>query len=381
MSKPQASVMATTPSMMAVPPTISDQTMSNPMSRKTRKIEKDPEDESPARDQILNSVHRTKEEEEAEGAQKNSSETSSILIVVFALIAVALIALIVWLVLKQSSDRKDDAETRNLVKPTRLMPQGRGHAMPPPRQPEETAAARQMNADAAAIKADMDQIAQPKPPVLQSQVESGKESNKKKSSVFIPPKGSFADTIRKIDGKPFEPLPGLHDSSDESSDEEAPRYTKDNPDPSISRPGQTKPPVGDLSDEAMQTRKLIDERRKRMAQKNRADASDADSKNSNNAVAQNNAQSQKQASRAPKATAAPTAKALAQKSTKKVSFTDLTDDAQWENVPSSNDDALVSSEDLENAIAQDLADLGYPSDDESSMSDDADDAADVSKAF
>ena len=66
-----------------------------------------------------------KPETNEEGSTTN---TNTMLIVVFALVVIALIAMIVWMVMKQGNDTKDEREVRHMVQPNPHIRNG----MPPP---------------------------------------------------------------------------------------------------------------------------------------------------------------------------------------------------------------------------------------------------------
>lgn len=86
-----------------VPPKISD-----PLMRKhTVSIEPLDEDETHAAD-----TAEKQTEDSAPGAN-----TSTMLIVVFALVVICLIAMIVWMVMKQTNDTKDEQEVKSMVQP------------------------------------------------------------------------------------------------------------------------------------------------------------------------------------------------------------------------------------------------------------------------
>ena len=57
---------------------------------------------------IFGSPAKTKEEQEAEKGKADNSQTGTILVIVFALIVIALVALIVWMLMKQNNDQKDE---------------------------------------------------------------------------------------------------------------------------------------------------------------------------------------------------------------------------------------------------------------------------------
>ena len=86
-----------------VPPKISD-----PLMRKhTVNIEPLDEDEAHVDD-----TTEKQTEDSTPGAN-----TSTMLIVVFALVVICLIAMIVWMVMKQTNDNKDEQEVKNMVQP------------------------------------------------------------------------------------------------------------------------------------------------------------------------------------------------------------------------------------------------------------------------
>jgi len=120
------------PRMMQVAPILTDPSMRNEKSGAKPTSEQLLREMGEDSDDFHKSVfktqgRKTKEEQEAEEVKKTSDEgTSTLLIIVFALIVIALVALVVWMVLKQNEAKDADEEELK----ARLRPHQR-NGMPP----------------------------------------------------------------------------------------------------------------------------------------------------------------------------------------------------------------------------------------------------------
>jgi hypothetical protein len=95
---------------LRVPPIILDPTM----RKRGHTVSIDPVDETDDGAPDFDGAERV---EAPDDQSKPGANTNTMLIVVFALVVIALIAMIVWMVMKQSNDRRDEEEVRREIQP------------------------------------------------------------------------------------------------------------------------------------------------------------------------------------------------------------------------------------------------------------------------
>lgn len=236
------------PKQVLVAPTVTDPSMRNRRGPAEMLLNSETGVQLEDHDTVFGGVQKTKEEQDVSHAE-NSSQTSTMLIIVFALIVIALVALIVWMLMKQSNDKKDEDEMRKMIQPyAHPLPHPRNN-MPPnytqansrnigqtinPEQgydgvqlaPEDLKAHQH---NMTLMHQQQDALQERMAKMNSDLVKQDTKKSKKKQSK------SFAEAMAEKDGKVMEPL------KEPLLDEEQPtkkvKFSKKNPHPGILRPG------------------------------------------------------------------------------------------------------------------------------------------------
>lgn len=236
------------PKQVLVAPTVTDPSMRNRRGPAEMLLNSEAGVQLEDHDTVFGGVQKTKEEQDVSHSE-NSSQTSTMLIIVFALIVIALVALIVWMLMKQSNDKKDEDEMRKMIQPhTHPLPHPRNN-MPPnytqansrnigqtinPEQgydgvqlaPEDLKAHQH---NMTLMHQQQDALQERMAKMNSDLVKQDTKKSKKKQSK------SFAEAMAEKDGKVMEPL------KEPLLDEEQPtkkvKFSKKNPHPGILRPG------------------------------------------------------------------------------------------------------------------------------------------------
>ncbi len=251
-----------------VAPTVTDPTMRNsrgPAEMLLNSETGDTLDDEKDREVVFGGSSKTKEEQDV--VSDSTSPNSTMLIIVFALIVIALVALIVWMVMKQSNDKRDEDEVRRVIQPTahprNNMPPNYGPRPggnhPQGNEQNDRAAYEEHQRNMAMMhqqQQDMQQnMAQlnAKLKTTESNDESVEKPQKKKKNK------SFAETMSEKDGKQ---VPTLKEPLlDEEAPPEKAKFSKKNPHPNIMRPGNQKD-RSDVDDILEQTQTMMSKKSK-----------------------------------------------------------------------------------------------------------------------
>lgn len=287
------------PKSVRVMPTVTDPTMRNARGPAEMLLDSETGGDQPDdHDTVFGGTQKTREEQEV-SPQDTSSQNSTMLIVVFALIVIALVALIVWMLMKQSNDKKDEDEMRGMIQPRphprNNMPPNYGPQQHPyPQQqpsrapnvsqglqgprgvpdagnscapyPQNTTQMQMSPADFEAHQRNMAVIHQQQA-ALQQQMEqmnadlgdddadTGTNTEKKSTK-----SKSFSEVMAEKDGKSMLPL--KEPLLDEEAPVAKPKFTKKNPHPGILRPGSSDSTlstseVSDVDDVLAQTNAML----------------------------------------------------------------------------------------------------------------------------
>lgn len=291
------------PKSVRVMPTVTDPTMRNARGPAEMLLDSETGGDQPDdHDTVFGGTQKTREEQEV-SPQDTSSQNSTMLIVVFALIVIALVALIVWMLMKQSNDKKDEDEMRGMIQPRphprNNMPPNYGlqqhmHPQQHPQQqpsrapnvsqglqgprgvpdadnscapyPQNTPQMQMSPADFEAHQRNMAVIHQQQA-ALQQQMEqmnadlgdadAGTSTGTEKKSTKSK---SFSEVMAEKDGKSMPPL--KEPLLDEEAPTAKPKFTKKNPHPGILRPGGSDSTlstseVSDVDDVLAQTNAML----------------------------------------------------------------------------------------------------------------------------
>lgn len=247
--------------MIRVAPDVTDPTMRNPKGPAERVLYEETGEEL---DETV--VKKTKEETTKDAKDTTSESLPMMYVIIFALIIVALVALIVWMLMKQGSDKKDETEMKRLIQPHQR------NSMPPmhnppnqPNQPnhnpqnqqqmtpqqqqylqQQQQRAHQLQQQQLAAQQHMENMSKS----LEGETEgepAPKKAAKKKKSTDSKKKKSKPEKAPDDDLLPEE-------TSEEAARKQA-AYSKDNPHPSILRPN--KPATNEVDDIMQQTQEML----------------------------------------------------------------------------------------------------------------------------
>jgi hypothetical protein len=210
------------PRMMRVAPTVTDPSMHNGRSQS---------------EMLLNEIGESPDDEQYHNKNKpkeDNTTDNTMLIIIFALVVVALVVIIVWMLMKNDNSKKDEDEIRQRIMsqrpPPGQYPMQRGR--PYPQYPQQR---------------------QQRPPPV-SKKEAEPEESDSEEEVQKKPAKSLSEALNV---KPNKKLV-------KKSDKKAKRYNKDNPHPSILRPGghseeDATPSKSDVDDILARTKAALNE--------------------------------------------------------------------------------------------------------------------------
>lgn len=258
------------PKQVRVMPTVTDPTMRNSRGPAEMLLNSEGGDQPDDHDAVFGGTQKTKEEQEVQ-AQPEGSQNSTMLIVVFALIVIALVALIVWMLMKQSNDKKDEDEMRKMIQPQahprNNMPPNYAPRGPPqpnqqpnqPNQPQLNQADYEAHQRNMALMHQQQMAMQQQMQQLNAELSDSEPAGKKKAKKSGK---SFAEVMAERDGKVVPPL--KEPLLDEEEPTKKPKYNKKNPHPGILRPGGSEF-QSDVDDVLQQTQAALSKKPTKLA--------------------------------------------------------------------------------------------------------------------
>jgi hypothetical protein len=239
--------------MMRVAPVVTDPLMQNNRTQAEALLSEMGENADGVDEVVFNRKKPTREELEQQYAPSTSTD-NTILFIIFALVVIALVAIIVWMIMKQGSDKKEEGEIRRMIQPQHPrngMPQMNRYPVNQQQYNQMQARAQQQQMQQ---QMQMQQMQQAQQHANNEQTEDVEEepaeepvANAKastegtaqvKQAAPVPakkatkPKVNASGTVAGITAE----QKALSDKA-EAEAEKAAQFTKDNPHPAIMKPG------------------------------------------------------------------------------------------------------------------------------------------------
>jgi hypothetical protein len=230
-----------------VAPTLTDPNMKNtrgPAELLLNDELGDNADQETDRETVFGGSSKTKEEQDAATPAAEPALTSTALFLIFGLVVIALIALIVWMVMKQTNDKKDEEELKRVIQPTahprNNMPPNYGSKQHPQMNPAEY----EMH------QRNMAAMHQQQQEMQQEMAVINNGADKKRVSF-----ADAVDTREQTDASQ-----DVKHAMDANTDK--PKFSKKNPHPDIIRPGVPAPTESDVDDIIAQTSAALNKKPK-----------------------------------------------------------------------------------------------------------------------
>lgn len=219
------------PKQILVSPVVSDPSMRNSKGPAEMLLNNELGADAEVQDVVFGSNRKqTKEESEHISAP---TETNTMVIIAFSLVVIALVAIIVWMVMRNSNDKKEEEEIRRQIRPHPR------NNMPPNQLRQQQMRNQQMH------NQQMQMQMQQQQPNQQPNMQQQQQPNMQQQ---LGPQQSPAPTeVRVETNHEYKPSNNVENKETPTENKE---FSKDNPHPSIIRPEQPKSDVDDVMEKA-----------------------------------------------------------------------------------------------------------------------------------